>query len=113
MGPFELTDLIGHDVNTATTQSVWEQLGKPARLRPSKLQQQLVADGHLGRKSGRGAYNHGLEPLVPAITISRRTLTLSGRQREAVERFVHKATDQPRTRAGEVHLRARVGLDHQ
>ena len=56
MGPFELTDLIGHDVNTATTQSVWEQLGKPARLRPSKLQQQLVADGHLGRKSGRGTY---------------------------------------------------------
>ena len=54
MGPFELTNLIGHDVNTATTQSVWEQLGKPARLRPSKLQQQLVADGHLGRKSGRG-----------------------------------------------------------
>lgn len=94
MGPFELTDLIGHDVNAATTQSVWEQLGKPARLRPSKLQQQLVADGHLGLKSRRGAYNHDLEPRIPALAITRRALALPQRLQEAVEKFAQRATDQ-------------------
>jgi 3-hydroxybutyryl-CoA dehydrogenase len=94
MGPFELTDLIGHDINTATTQSVYEQLGKPARLRPSKVQTQLVKDGHLGRKTGRGCYNHDLEPPVPAIQITRRSLAIPDRLHEAIEQFVPKATDQ-------------------
>ena len=94
MGPFELTDLIGHDVNTATTQTVWEQLGKPARLRPSKLQTELVQSGHLGRKSGRGAYNHEIDPPVPALPFTRRTLAMSDRLLEAVEKFTQRATDQ-------------------
>jgi 3-hydroxybutyryl-CoA dehydrogenase len=94
MGPFELTDLIGHDINTATTQSVWEQLGKPSRLRPSKIQTQLVKDGHLGRKSGKGCYNHDLEPPVPAIQITRRSLAIPDRLHDAIEQFVPKATDQ-------------------
>lgn len=94
MGPFELTDLIGHDVNAATTQSVWEQLGKPARLRPSKIQTQLVKDGRLGRKTGRGCYNHELEPPVPAVQITRRSLALTDKLHEAVDQFVARATDQ-------------------
>jgi 3-hydroxybutyryl-CoA dehydrogenase len=94
MGPFELTDLIGHDVNTATTQSVWEQLGKPARLKPCKLQQQLVSEGHLGRKTGRGAYNHTLEPPVPALLPVRKSLAMTDRVNAAVEEFVPRATDQ-------------------
>ena len=94
MGPFELTDLIGHDVNSATTQSVWEQLGKPARLRPSKLQSQLVHDGHLGRKSGRGAYSHEVDPPVPTLAFTRRSLAVSDRLHEAIEQFVPQATDQ-------------------
>jgi 3-hydroxybutyryl-CoA dehydrogenase len=94
MGPFELTDLIGHDINTATTQSVWEQLGKPARLKPSKLQQQLVSEGHFGRKSGRGAYNHTLEPPVPALVPVRKSLAMTDRVNAAVEEFVPRATDQ-------------------
>ena len=94
MGPFELTDLIGHDVNTATTQSVWEQLGKPSRLKPSKIQTQLVKDGHFGRKNGRGCYNHELEPPLPAIQITRRTLATTDRLHEAIDQFVVRATDQ-------------------
>ena len=57
MGPFELTDFIGHDVNTATTRSVWEAWEKPARLMPSHTQEQLVAEGNLGRKSSCGVYD--------------------------------------------------------
>lgn len=93
MGPFELTDLIGQDVNTATTESVWQALGRPSRLVPSKTQKQLVVDGYLGRKAGRGAYLHGAEA-KPAIAIERRELKLSGRLVDAVERFAERATDQ-------------------
>jgi 3-hydroxybutyryl-CoA dehydrogenase len=56
MGPFELMDLIGHDVNLAVTRSVWDAYFHDPRFTPSVLQQELVAAGHLGRKSGRGFY---------------------------------------------------------
>jgi 3-hydroxybutyryl-CoA dehydrogenase len=61
MGPFELMDLVGIDVNLATTRGIWEALGRPARLRPSPIQESLVADGRLGRKSGRGFYDYGMD----------------------------------------------------
>lgn len=94
MGPLELTDLIGQDVNAATTQSIWEQLGKPARLRPSAKQQQLVKDGHLGRKTGKGAYNHELDPPIPSIQIARKSLALTDKLHEAIEKFAGLGTDQ-------------------
>ncbi|RIQ31149.1 hydroxyphenylacetyl-CoA thioesterase PaaI [Jiangella rhizosphaerae] len=56
MGPFELADLIGHDVNLAVSRSVWEAFGRDPRFMPSVLQERLVADGRLGRKTGRGIY---------------------------------------------------------
>lgn len=56
MGPFELMDLTGVDVSLAAATAVWEGLGRPDRLRPSPIQAMLVADGHLGRKTGRGFY---------------------------------------------------------
>ena len=55
MGPLELTDLIGQDVNTATTRSVWEQLDHPPLLHPSRLQETLVAEGHLGARAVRAS----------------------------------------------------------
>jgi 3-hydroxybutyryl-CoA dehydrogenase len=58
MGPFELMDLVGLDVNLAAARGVWEALGRPDRLRPSPIQEQLVAAGRLGRKAGRGFYRH-------------------------------------------------------
>jgi 3-hydroxybutyryl-CoA dehydrogenase len=57
MGPFELMDLIGLDVNLATTESVYERTGEE-RLSPVPMQQQLVAAGSLGRKTGRGFYDY-------------------------------------------------------
>ena len=59
MGAFELMDLIGHDVNLAVTKSVWEAYFHDPRYRPSVLQQERVAAGYLGRKSGRGIYAYG------------------------------------------------------
>jgi 3-hydroxybutyryl-CoA dehydrogenase len=59
MGPFELTDLIGQDVNLAVTRSVYDALFQDPRFTPSLVQQELVAAGHLGRKSGRGFYSYG------------------------------------------------------
>lgn len=58
MGPFKLMDLIGNDVNYAVSCSVFEQLNKPARLRPSSLQKEKVDKGALGRKTGKGYYNY-------------------------------------------------------
>ena len=65
MGPFELMDLIGHDVNLAVTKSVWEGSFHDPRFTPSTLQQELVAAGFLGRKSGRGFYHYGEGIAVP------------------------------------------------
>jgi 3-hydroxybutyryl-CoA dehydrogenase len=58
MGPFELMDLIGHDVNEAVTRSVWAAFGYDPRFEPSLGQRALVAAGWYGRKSGRGCYDY-------------------------------------------------------
>ncbi len=58
MGPFKLMDLIGHDINYAVSCSVWEQLGKPERLKPSPLQEEKVKQGKLGKKTGEGFYKY-------------------------------------------------------
>ena len=59
MGPFELMDLIGHDVNFSVTQSVFSAYFNDPRFTPSVLQQEMVNAGFLGRKSGRGFYHYG------------------------------------------------------
>jgi 3-hydroxybutyryl-CoA dehydrogenase len=64
MGPFELMDLIGHDVNFAVTQSVFEAYYNDPRFTPSIIQKELLNAGYLGRKSGQGFYSYG--PDVPA-----------------------------------------------
>jgi 3-hydroxybutyryl-CoA dehydrogenase len=58
MGPCELMDFIGHDINFAVTKSVWEQTFHEPRYRPSLRQQRLVDAGWLGKKTGRGFYDH-------------------------------------------------------
>ena len=59
MGPFELTDLIGQDVNEAVTRSVWESFFQDVKFTPSLAQRRLVESGRLGRKSGQGWFPYG------------------------------------------------------
>jgi 3-hydroxybutyryl-CoA dehydrogenase len=56
MGPFKLMDLIGNDVNYAVSCSVYEQLNRPERLKPSFIQKEKVEKGELGKKTGKGYY---------------------------------------------------------
>jgi 3-hydroxybutyryl-CoA dehydrogenase len=58
MGPFELMDLIGIDVNLAVTKSIYEQTFGEPRYRPHPIQQQMVNAGRLGRKSRGGFYDY-------------------------------------------------------
>ncbi len=58
MGPFELIDLIGLDVNLSVARSFYAQGNEPERWRPSPIQEGLVSEGRLGRKSGRGFYEY-------------------------------------------------------
>lgn len=58
MGPFELMDLIGNDINFSVTKSVYNAYFQDPRYRPSLIQQEQVAAGRLGRKSGQGYYDY-------------------------------------------------------
>jgi 3-hydroxybutyryl-CoA dehydrogenase len=61
MGPLELTDFIGQDVNLAVATSVWEQTGRDPRYEPAAIQQELVAEGRLGRKTRSGIYRYAAD----------------------------------------------------
>ncbi len=58
MGPFELMDLIGIDVNFAVARSFWEQSFGEPRWRPNPIHERMVTSGRLGRKTGRGFYTY-------------------------------------------------------
>jgi len=68
MGPFELMDFIGNDVNLAVTKSVFASFFYDARYRPSLTQQRLVEAGFLGRKTGRGYYDYRAGAQPPAVS---------------------------------------------
>ncbi len=57
MGPFELADLVGLDISLDVSETLYREFGDP-KYRPSVLLRQLVAAGHLGRKTGRGFYEY-------------------------------------------------------
>ena len=66
MGPFELMDMIGHDVNFAVTNSVWRAFYNDQRFLPSLIQQELVDAGFYGKKTGRGFYDYREGAVRPA-----------------------------------------------
>ncbi|WP_298139162.1 3-hydroxyacyl-CoA dehydrogenase NAD-binding domain-containing protein [Flavobacterium sp.] len=61
MGPFELMDMIGHDVNYVVTETVFTAFYFDPKFKPSFTQKRLLEAGFLGRKSGRGFYNYNQE----------------------------------------------------
>ena len=70
LGPFELMDLIGLDVNLSVTESVFQATGFDPRYAPHLIQQELVRGGRFGRKTGRGFYAYGKDvpaPVVPNV----------------------------------------------
>jgi 3-hydroxybutyryl-CoA dehydrogenase len=77
MGPFELLDLIGLDVNLTIARSFFAQGGEPERWRPNPIQERLVEEGKLGRKSGEGYYPYddgGERPADPELEITAPTV---------------------------------------
>ena len=68
MGPFELMDLIGHDVNYVVTETVWQQFYFDPRFKPSLTQKRLLEARFLGKKSGRGFYDYREGAVLPQPT---------------------------------------------
>ena len=113
MGPFELMDLIGIDVNLEVARSFYRQRAEP-RWRPHRIQEEMVASGRLGRKSGAGFYEYGEdaadtapEPLAPDAA------------RAILERVVAQLANEASFAAGEdvaapddIDSAMRLGLNH-
>lgn len=68
MGPFELMDLIGHDVNYVVTETVWKEFYYDPKFKPALTQKRLLEAHFLGRKSGRGFYNYAEGSIWPEPT---------------------------------------------
>ena len=66
MGPFELMDLIGNDVNATVTRTVWTAFNFDPRFEPSRIQDELVAAGRYGRKRGHGFYDYAMRQHRPS-----------------------------------------------
>jgi 3-hydroxybutyryl-CoA dehydrogenase len=77
MGPFELLDLIGLDVNLAVTQTVYEGFDRDARYAPSAIQVRLVEQGRHGRKTGCGFYDYTSNPAAVAFETPQRAAEAS------------------------------------
>jgi 3-hydroxybutyryl-CoA dehydrogenase len=78
MGPFELMDLIGNDINFTVTKTVWEAFFFDPRYKPSFTQQRQVESGRLGRKSGRGYYQYDGSGAIVPQTSAGQTQTSAG-----------------------------------
>ncbi len=118
LGPFELIDLTGVDINLAASRAIWEGLGRPERLRPSALIGRLVTEGRLGRKSGRGFYAYdggwrgnveaefagGVTQATPAEICARILAAIDAEARLALGEGVATAPD--------IDLAMRLGAGH-
>ena len=85
MGPFELMDFIGNDVNYTVTETVFEAFYYDSRYKPAFTQKRLVEAGFLGRKSGRGYYQYDKNG---EIDVSCYPETVSGYQSNELEKYI-------------------------
>ena len=118
MGPFELMDLVGLDINLAAATAIWNGLGRPERLRPSPVQERLVDAGDLGRKTGRGFYDYrdgrrvgvsaefaGAGARIESVAIRERILA-------AIALEAHRALDEGVASADDIDRALRLGAGH-
>jgi 3-hydroxybutyryl-CoA dehydrogenase len=124
MGPFELMDLVGIDVNLAAARAIWEGLGRPDRMRPSPIQEHLVEAGHLGRKTGTGFYRYDKagRPMGPAeiqgdfgaVTPGARLTNeeIATRIRDAIDDEARLAAATAVATADDITLALRLGAGH-
>ncbi|MBI5836824.1 MAG: 3-hydroxybutyryl-CoA dehydrogenase [Candidatus Eisenbacteria bacterium] len=111
MGPFELMDLIGNDVNFAVTESIFRGTGFDRRYLPSALQQRHVEAGYLGRKCGRGFYTYPPGPVAPVRVDPERARWIA---RRVLALLINEAAEALRTRlalADDIE-RAMTGASH-
>lgn len=112
MGPFELMDLIGIDVNLEVARSFFRQRAEP-RWEPHPIQERMVAAGRLGRKTGRGFYRYGDEERPESPTPSARTR--SAVLERLIATMVNEACFAVEERVagpGDVDRAMRLGLNH-
>jgi 3-hydroxybutyryl-CoA dehydrogenase len=118
MGPFELMDLVGIDVNLAAARGVWEGFGRAERFRPSPIQERLVEEERLGRKSGHGFYRYGDGirgsvdvgvPDAPGATAP----DVAARIELAVIAEAWRALDDGIATEGDIDLAMRLGAGHR
>ena len=118
LGPFELIDFAGVDINLAASRGVWDGLGRPDRLRPSVLLDRLVAEGRLGRKSGRGFYRYHdgrRGPVEPEFAGGPTSLTAEAIRipiLAAIETEARVALAEGVATAGDIDLAMRLGAGH-
>ena len=118
MGPFELMDLVGIDVNLAAARGIWDRLGRPDRLRPSVIQDRLVEAGELGRKSGRGFYVYEGEARTvnPSVAAAPEAALGAGqileRVRTAIDEEAALAVSDGVASAPDIELALRLGTGH-
>lgn len=77
MGPFELMDMIGHDVNYIVTETVFTAFYFDPKFKPSFTQKRLLEAGFFGRKSGRGFYDYSKELPIPTEDVIARNEAIS------------------------------------
>ncbi len=107
MGPFELMDLVGIDVNYTVSCSVYEQMDKPARLEPHSLQAKLFDKQHFGRKTGQGFYSYDTDTPLPAVDVDRKSFEFPDALKDATLAFCSRASEETGS-ATEQYVFARV-----
>ena len=111
MGPFELMDLVGIDVNLAAAHGVWAGLGRPDALRPSAIQERLVLSGHLGRKTGHGFYRYPDDVREPGPRAGDATAVVE-RILAGIEREARAMVDAGLATPADIDLALRLGAGH-
>ncbi len=91
MGPFELMDLIGNDINYTVTETVWSQMYFDPRYKPSLIQKKMMESGRLGRKTGLGyfSYAEGVVNPLPSKNDALATAIVN----RVVAMLINEATD--------------------